>query len=227
MSDVDARQAQRLAQSTVGQATNLASDAMAAVQNAARIFGSRQIGTFIVIALQFFGSLVARLLLRIPLIGAVGGAFVGFRKIVQPWMDNRVATAEWERQRAHEASVRGGMDHEDDFVDTGPAQRYFNANRARILNHLGGSSEHAAGAFDWYAEWEKWARQQWQQQQQQQQGSNANQRRDQQSGRPSQQGRSSAYKWDFDPNDPYVLLLLGQWNRWLSNSHHIGSATRF
>jgi hypothetical protein len=204
---------------------------MAAVQNAARIFGSRQIGTFIVIALQFFGSLVARLLLRIPLIGAIGGAFVGFRKIVQPWMDNRVATAEWERQRAHEASVRGGLDHEDDFVDTGPAQRYFNANRVRILNHLGGSSEHATGAFDWYAEWGKWAQQQWQQQQQQQQqpGSNANQRRDQQSGRPSQQGRSSAYKWDFDPNDPYVLqpYYSDNGNRRLSNSRHILSATQF
>jgi hypothetical protein len=35
--------------------------------------------------LQFFGSLAARLLLRLPLIGALGGAFVGFRKIIQPW----------------------------------------------------------------------------------------------------------------------------------------------
>jgi hypothetical protein len=58
---------------------------IAYVQHGLRIVGGRQIGTIIVVALQFFGSLAARLLLRLPLIGAIGGAFVGFRKIVQPW----------------------------------------------------------------------------------------------------------------------------------------------
>lgn len=66
-------------------ATGYLSTALNFVQSAARLLGGRQIGTLIVVALQFFGSLAARLLLRLPLIGAIGGAFVGFRKIIQPW----------------------------------------------------------------------------------------------------------------------------------------------
>jgi hypothetical protein len=66
-------------------ATGFLSTAIAYAQYGLRILGGRQIGTIIVVALQFFGSLAARLLIRLPLIGAIGGAFVGFRKIVRPW----------------------------------------------------------------------------------------------------------------------------------------------
>ncbi len=67
-------------------ATGYLSTAISYVQYVGRIIGGRQIGTFVVVALQFFGSLAARLLLRLPLIGAIGGAFIGFRKIIQPWL---------------------------------------------------------------------------------------------------------------------------------------------
>jgi hypothetical protein len=66
-------------------ASGILATALSYVQQGLRIFGGRQIGTLIVVGLQFFGSLAARLLMRLPLIGALGGAFVGFRKIIRPW----------------------------------------------------------------------------------------------------------------------------------------------
>ena len=66
-------------------ATGYLSTAVSYLQSVVRLVGGRQIGTLVVVGLQFFGSLAARLLLRLPLIGAIGGAFVGFRKIIQPW----------------------------------------------------------------------------------------------------------------------------------------------
>jgi hypothetical protein len=66
-------------------ASGFLSTAISFVQSGIRVLGGRQIGTIIVVALQFFGSLAARLLMRLPLIGALGGAFVGFRKIIRPW----------------------------------------------------------------------------------------------------------------------------------------------
>ena len=66
-------------------ASGALSTAIGYIQYGLRILGGRQIGTIIVVALQFFGSLAARLLMRLPLIGAIGGAFVGFRKIIRPW----------------------------------------------------------------------------------------------------------------------------------------------
>ena len=117
-------------------------------------------------------------------------------------MDNRSASAEWERQREREASVHDKVDHIDDFTDTGTARRYFQANRDRILRHFAGTSEHGEGSYNWYSDWEKWARQQWEQQQQQgytQQPQQQTQRPRQQKARPR-----TEYVWDFDPNDPYV-----------------------
>jgi hypothetical protein len=67
------------------QASGIFATAVSYLQQGMRIFGGRQIGTLIVVGLQFFGSLLARLLMRLPLIGALGGAFVGFRKIIRPW----------------------------------------------------------------------------------------------------------------------------------------------
>jgi transcription initiation factor TFIID subunit TAF12 len=128
-------------------------------------------------------------------------------------MDQRWASAEWERQREHEAYVHHD-DHIDDFVDSGSAKRYFDQNRARILGHLSGEQAHEQGNFDWYKEWEEWARQQWQQQQQQQQQQYGQQQQQQQQQTYQQQQQQQTrrskpqpeYQWDFDKNDPYSVL---------------------
>jgi hypothetical protein len=193
--DVSSQEAQQTSRSFLTQAWS-------AAQTGSRVLGPRQFGTFFVMILKLFGSLAARLLLRIPIVGLLGGVFVGFRKVVQPWMDNRSATADWERQREHEAYMDDHFDHIDDFADSGAAKRYFQANRGRVLSHLSGEHEHKEGEFEWYKEWEEWARRQWEQQQQQQtyqQGSQ--QTYQQQQTRPGQKAKPD-YQWDFDPNDP-------------------------
>jgi hypothetical protein len=137
-------------------------------------------------------------------------------------MDNRNATAEWERQREREAFLFDKVEHIDDFTDTGTAQRYYQANRERILRHFGGTSEHAEGTYDWYTQWEKWARQQWEQQQrqqQQQQGSTQQQR--QQQPRQQKSRPRSEYVWDFDPTDPYVSALFCYHTSVSSNDAHV------
>lgn len=193
-------------------ATNFIESSFSAVQSGKRIIGSRQMGTVILVALQFFGNLAARLLVRLSWIGALGGVFVGFRKIVQPWMDSRLATSEWERQRHREVSTLDKNQNNDDFVDSGAAQRYFSANRARILHHFEGSTQHVDGSFDWYAQWEEWARQQWTQQQTQQnsqasgqQQQHQQQQKQQRPPRKANQSAKSDFKWDFNPDDPYVF----------------------
>lgn len=171
-----------------------------------RFLGGRHGVTRLIILFQLFGSFAARLLARLPLFGFIGGIFVGFRKIIQPWMDNRSASAEWERQREYESITRE-YERADDFVDNGSAIRYFQQNRTRILRHLSGEHAHEQGEYDWYKEWEEWARRQWEQQQQQQ--TYGQQQQQQQSyGRTQQQRKTSKpeYQWDFDPNDPYSVL---------------------
>lgn len=162
---------------------------------------NRQIATAFIIALQYVGMFVARLLVRIPVIGLAAGLFVGFRKIVQPWYDNQVATAAWERQRELDASEK--VTKGNDFEDlSGSAEKFFNRNRARVLRHLSGDSEgHQRGSYNWYTEWEQWARQQWEQQQRQQQQYGYG-RQQQQQGTRYRQERKQEYQWDFDPNDP-------------------------
>jgi hypothetical protein len=186
-----------------------------------RVVGLQNLASALSIVLQLVGSLAARLVLRIPLVAAVGGVFFGFRKVIRPWMDNRAASAEWERQRDHEALTPNTAGTtttiaDDDFTDVaGAAERYFQANRIRILRSLGGEETHERGTFDWYSAWEQWSRQQWEQQQQQQQQTYGQQQYGQQrSSQQRSQRRSSPrggqprqeFKWDFDPTDPYVLL---------------------
>lgn len=72
-------------QTDLNQATTFLSSAASTAHQGLRVLGGRQLGTLIVVALQFFGSLGARILARVPLIAALGGAFVGFRKIIRPW----------------------------------------------------------------------------------------------------------------------------------------------
>lgn len=195
-----------------GTAHSFLSQAAGVAQTSARVLGGQRLGILIVSALQLLGSILTRVLVRVPLIGAVAGVFVGFRKILQPWLNQRWSTAAWERQREREAVADDwvNQDNTDDFVDSGNAVRYFQSNRGRILKHLSGEYDHERGEYDWYKEWEKWARQQWEQQQQHhsegQQHHSEGQQRQRQQGQRVRQKTKPEYQWDFDPQDPYSVL---------------------
>lgn len=186
--------------------------ASSAAQLGTRIFGPRGVASIIVIALQFFGNLAARVLLRLPVFAIFGSLFVGLRKVIYPWMDHRYASAEWERQREREASGGEYAPLTDDFDDfRGAARRYFEQNKSQILRKLSGQNEHQRGDFDWYKEWEEWARRQYENQAQQQGGYQQQHNQQQTHQTYSQQRTQRAapkteYKWDFDPNDPYSVL---------------------
>lgn len=160
------------------------------------------------LTLMWFGLM--RIWATIPLIGAATGVIAGYRKIVQPWMDARSASAEWERQRENEARMEDeDVRSRNDFTDTGAARQFFYQNKKTILDHLGGSYEHKEGDFDWYKQWEEWANQQWRQQEQAQQQSTYHRR--QTSGHQGYKEQTSRqktqeFRWDFDENDPYSVL---------------------
>jgi len=103
---------------------------------------------------------LGRILAFTPVVGVAGGLFAGFRKILLPWMDNRKASAEWERQRQHEAKMTEDEDEThksnmNDFNDvTGRAKAHFNRNRNFILRSLSGDATHEEGDFDWYSDWQ-------------------------------------------------------------------------
>jgi len=193
-----------------------------AAQNVAHVglrsFTSRQLFGILAIGLQFVGSILSRIVMRIPPIAFLGGLFVGFRKVIQPWMDTRKASAEWESQREHEAQMKEATySYGDDFMDNGSARRYFARNKKRILEYLGGSNSHEQGDFDWYKDYEEWARRQWQQQQQQTyQGGYGQQSQQQQQQQSYGQQRSQRttkkqeFVWPFDPNDPYSVLGISR-----------------
>jgi hypothetical protein len=159
-----------------------------------------------------------RIWAKIPVIGLAGGVVAGYRKIYQPWMDARTASADWERQREHEARMEEdeeeALRHRDAFYDSGASQRYFYRHREQILRHLSGDYAHKEGGYDWYKDWQQWAEQQWQQQQkqqaqQQQQGYQQQQQtyqRQQQQTKQRQQKKKTEYHFDFDANDPYSVL---------------------
>jgi hypothetical protein len=165
----------------------------------------RQIGAVV----WFLGM---RILPQIPVIGLTGGFFAGYRKIYHPWMDNKRASAEWERQRENEAQMEDDDEEtlrKADFVDSrGAARLYFHRNKTRILNELGGDTDHEQGGYAWYDEWQQWAQKQYEKQQQDfyQQQQQYQQQQKQQSQR--YQRTSDKYHWDFDPNDPYSVLGL-------------------
>ncbi|KAL7534807.1 hypothetical protein ACHAXR_007259 [Thalassiosira sp. AJA248-18] len=192
-------------------------------------------------ALQFFGlrpfiaiaqigwSVVSRIAMKFHLIGLFGGALVAWRKVVRPYMDDRTASAEWERQRDYEAQT-GESFHEDSFRDTGLAKRYFARNQKRILRSLSGEEgrQQEQESYEWYRQWEQWAKNQWeqaqreasraqeewqQQQQQQYQGGKtykqyqqSQQQSQQQGQRKYKQAKKDDYEWGFDVNDPYSVL---------------------
>ena len=125
-----------------------------------------------------------RVVSMIPIVGVAGGVFAGFRKIILPYLDNKFANADWERQRQHEYEERRreqGNNHQqyyqdedkddksqqkqnysmNDFDDvSGRARQHFNRNKDRILRSLSGDdttatdSKDRAGDFDWYTDWQ-------------------------------------------------------------------------
>lgn len=54
-------------------------------QQGLQVVGIRRLPTLVAVLLQFLGNVLARLSIRLPIIGALGGAFVGFRKVIRPW----------------------------------------------------------------------------------------------------------------------------------------------
>lgn len=160
--------------------------------------GNREVGQLMIVFINIALGLLGRFLGRIPVIGFFGGLFIGFRKIMQPWMSSRLASTDWTRQRKKETEMK--IDHTDDFVDSGSAERFFQNNREQILRKLN-NEDHVRGDFDWYDEWGKWARQQWDQQQTGQSFDGNRNREQFQHERKTSQRDSSQYQWDFDPLD--------------------------
>merc|ERR1712238_312360 len=136
-------------------------------------------------------------------------------------MDNKKASAEWERQRQHESEMKEDHEnngtknksqHMNDFTDrSGKARAHFYKHKEAILPSLSGDAKHEEGDFNWYADWQAWAQQQWeqqatqqQQQQQQQQHSYYNQeqqyqqQQQQQQQSQQQRQRSKSKKKDSD-----------------------------
>ena len=165
-------------------------------QTAARVLGPRGLAA----GLQLLLAIAGRLLIRLPLIASVATLFVGFRKVVQPFIRNQFATAAWERQREYEALMDDEMaDTFSDFTDSGSARAYYEQNRGHILRHLSASEEHTRGDYDWYASWEAWAREQYRKQQGQDQEK-------QSAGKPRTSRTKQEFQWDFNPEDPYSVL---------------------
>ncbi|KAL7548080.1 hypothetical protein ACHAWF_011384 [Thalassiosira exigua] len=202
---------------------------------------SRRAGPAAAGALQMFGlrpfvalaSLISQVAIRVAtklhVVGLLGGAFVAWRKIFRPYMDERTATAEWERQRDHEAQSSEGL-HVDSSRDGGSARAHFVRNEGRILRALSGEEgrRRETEGYEWYNQWEQWTREQWEeaqreasraqeewQRQQQQQGRTYGQyQKSRQQQRQRQQQQRTKYKqekkdnfqWDFDANDPWSVL---------------------
>ena len=136
--------------------------------------------TLVTFVLQTFGNFATRIALRLlPLVSVFSGAFVGYRKIIQPWMDQRYASAEWERERENEKYEEYQI--HNDFRDA-HAKHYFQRHKKNILRQWNQSND------DWYSNWESSQQQSYQHQ------------NDQQSQ------RTKSRTWDFDPKDPYSVL---------------------
>ena len=159
--------------------------------------------------INYFLKFAIKVLARFHIIGIVGGAgFITFRKLIKPWMDSKTASAEWERQRLHEAQMHehGERDYTSHFKDDGGAMRYFYQNKTRILNHFRGRKEEDSESI--YDKWWQYVKSQTQQQQtsyqKSRQTTGAQQERErEQKGSGHQQSRDES---DF--NDPYRVLSI-------------------
>jgi hypothetical protein len=214
-----------------GASSFLSQKAMPLAGTAVQFFGLRPI----VAIAQLGFNLIARLAMKLHIVGLFGGLLVTYQKIVRPYFDDKESREKWERQRDHEAEMQYSSSY-DSFRDyNGSAQLYFTRNRERILRRLGGEEgREKEEGNSWYQQWEEWAREQfehaqreasraqqeWQrQQQQQQQGGQYQQgqykqqqqqqykQQRQQTGRQyKQKATEEEFKWDFDVNDPYSVL---------------------
>ena len=146
---------------------------------------------------------------KIPIIGAISTLFIGFRKFIQPWMDQSIATAKWERERMNQKQDFEQHVTNDFVINNDRPKRFFDNNYKRILDHLGPDQSHHQGSYDWYHDWEKWARQEWEQQQRKQQQSQRQQQQQQSRKRTTnKQKYKKDFEWDFDVNDPYSVLNI-------------------
>lgn len=191
---------------TIARSSSYLNQAFGNAQTVARVLGPRGVAT----GIQLFLAFVGRVLVRIPLIASLATLFVGFRKVVHPFIRKRSSTAAWERQRNHEALMDEAVPIMNNFSDGGAARRFFEQNRRHIVEQLSRSQEHTRGAFDWYASWEAWAREQYQKQQEHEyHGYEQNKRWQQQEQQHRQtEPRKNDFRWDFDPDDPYDVLNI-------------------
>jgi len=203
------------------------------VPTAATVLQAFGLRPFVALA-QIGWSVLSRVAMKVHVIGLFSGAYVAWKKIFRPFMDNRTTTAEWERQRNYDSQTSESY-HEDSFRDKGLARAYFTRNQERILRKLSGDEgrQQERESYEWYGQWEQWAREQWEQaqreasrgqkewqrqQQQQQQGRTYKQYNQQQQQQQQQQQRKSKYKqakkedftWDFDVNDPWSVLGISR-----------------
>jgi len=198
--------------------------------SALQLFGLRP---FIALGKIVWGA-VSRIAMRFHIVGLLGGgALLAYRKLLRPYMDDRAASAEWERQREHDAQMAETYDRIRHFRDSGSAKMYFYRSKQQILRELSGEEgrQQEEQSYDWYKQWEEWARQQWEQaqreayreqqkwqqqyQQQQYQHYQQDNRSDEYSHQKSQrrtqqtkhqQSEKEEFIWDFDPNDPHSVL---------------------
>jgi hypothetical protein len=171
-------------------------------------------------ALQFFGlrpfialgqivwGFISRIVMKFHVFGLLGGgAIMAWRKIVRPYLEDRAASAEWEEHRGHEAKMDSF--HYREFCDTnGAAQAYFTRNRTRILRQLRGQEERQqeADGKEWYAQWEEWAKQQWEHAQREAYRNQQEWQRQQTSGQSRQQYQQRQYQKAKPKDDVRVMI---------------------
>ena len=215
-----------------GASSFLSQKAIPLAGTAVQFFGVRPI----VAVAQLVFNVLARLAMKLHVLGFFGGLYITYQKIVRPYLHERESSEKWERQRDHEAKKHSFSYHSFSDYDGSAAQRYFTRNRERILRRLGGeegrektTSEQQGNS--WYQQWEEWAREQfeqaqreasraqqeWQRQQQQSQYKRGDKqqyteqkqyKQHQQTGRQYKQkaAEEEKFNWDFDVNDPWQVL---------------------
>jgi hypothetical protein len=141
------------------------------------------------------------------------------QKTLQPWRDSRLASAEWEREREHEALMLQQAQHRtiteshqeevsrvNIFSDTlGTAKSHFSQNRLQILRYFSGGNADARqeGTNDEYKKSQELGRNQWEQEEEVVVEEEPLQ---QQQIRTTRQNSKPIFVWGFDESDPYFIL---------------------
>ena len=178
------------------------------VLRGASSFLSQKVAPLAGSAVQFFGlrpfvaiaqlgfNLVARIAMKLHIVGLFGGLFVTYQKIVRPYLADKESREKWERQRNHEAEMHYSFSYHSFRDYDGAAQRYFTRNRERILRSLSGEEgrEKEEEGNSWYEQWEEWAREQFEQAQREaSRAQNEWQRQQQQQQQQGQYGQQGQY----------------------------------